>query len=420
MESLGSVSNIRGFLDEAEAACAGLFRERERIESICFRRVMDSFRASCVSSADFAGSTGYGYNDRGRENLERVFAAALECEDALVGPRITSGTHAIALALFGLLRPGDTLLAATGKPYDTLDGVIGLDDTPGSLAQTGVSYRQVDLLPGGEPDLDAITRAITPATRVIHIQRSRGYARRPTLSPETIGSIAGAVKRVKPDAVVFVDNCYGEFTREHEPSFYGADLLAGSLIKNPGGGIAPTGGYVAGARGLVERAAARLTCPGIGREIGSYEAGYRLFYQGLFIAPHAVCQAVQGGILAAYAFESLGFETSPRWNEPRGDVVQSVRLGEADLVRRFCETVQRASPVDSFAAPIPDDMPGYADPVIMACGAFVGGASLELSADAPMRPPYDVFIQGGLARAHARLMLELWLENKQLARLHTV
>jgi cystathionine beta-lyase family protein involved in aluminum resistance len=397
-----------------------MFRGRERIETACFRRVMDAFRRNRVSAADFAGSTGYGYNDRGRENLERVFAAALECQDALVRPQIASGTHAIALALFGLLNPGDTLLAATGKPYDTLDGVIGITSAAGSLASVGVNYNQVELLPDGGPDLAAIERAITPETRVVHVQRSRGYAWRPSLTPEAIGSIADAAHGVSPDAVVFVDNCYGEFTREREPTYYGADIMAGSLIKNPGGGLAPTGGYVAGARGLVERVAARLTCPGIGREVGSYEPGYRLFYQGLFIAPHAVCQAVQSGILAARVFAALGFEVNPRWDEPRSDIVQTARLGSADMARGLCEAVQQSSPVDSFATPVPDDMPGYADPVIMAAGTFVGGASLELSADAPIRPPYDAFIQGGLTRAHMRLALERWLENKQLAPPHTL
>ncbi|GHU69982.1 hypothetical protein AGMMS49992_01550 [Clostridia bacterium] len=394
-------------MDEAEAACADAYRERERIEAVCFRRVMDAFRVNRVSAADFAGSTGYGYNDRGRENLERVFAAALECQDALVRPQIVSGTHAISLALFGLLRPGDTLLAASGKPYDTLDKVIGhTSGADGSLASLGIGYVQVELNADGGPDLDAIKSAITRNTAVVHVQRSRGYAWRPSLTPEQIGAIAAVVHKVNPDAVVFVDNCYGEFTREHEPSFYGADIIAGSLIKNPGGGLAPTGGYIAGRADLIERIAQRLTCPGIGREVGSYEAGYRTFYQGLFMAPHAVCQAVQGGILMAYVFERLGFDANPRWDDPRGDIVQTVRLGDPDLVCRFCEAVQAASPVDSFATPIPDAMPGYADPVIMAAGTFIGGASLELSADAPIRPPYDVFIQGGLTRAHTRLMLE--------------
>jgi cystathionine beta-lyase family protein involved in aluminum resistance len=408
VELLNNSQGLLRFLDDAEITCADAFRERERIETACFRRVLDAFRRNGVSSADFSGSSGYGYNDRGRENLERVFAAALECPDALVRPQIASGTHAIALSLFGLLNPGDTLLAVTGKPYDTLDGVIGINGQAayGSLDSIGVDYAQVELLPNGEPDLPAIERLITSVTQVVHVQRSRGYAWRPSLTPEQIGAIAGIVHRVKPDAVVFVDNCYGEFTREHEPSFYGADVMAGSLIKNPGGGLAPTGGYVAGLRDLVERIAARLTCPGIGREIGSYDAGYRSFYQGLFLAPHAVCQASQAGILTAKAFEALGYEVNPRWNDPRGDIVQTVRLGSADLVRKICEAVQDSSPVDSFARPIPDAMPGYADPVIMAAGTFIGGASLELSADAPMRAPYDVYIQGGLTRAHARLMLE--------------
>ncbi|GHU68568.1 hypothetical protein FACS1894184_10860 [Clostridia bacterium] len=400
-------TDIQTLLDAAEWGCSGAFIERELVESHCFRRVLDAFRQNRVSAADFAGSTGYGYNDRGRENLERVFAAALECEDALVRPQIASGTHAIALALFALLKPGYTLLAATGKPYDTLDGVIGFDKPlDGSLASLGVSYSQVDLLPDGKPDLSAIKQAVTPTTSVVHIQRSRGYAWRPSLTPEQIGAIAEVVHGVKRDAIVFVDNCYGEFTREHEPSFYGADVMAGSLIKNPGGGLAPTGGYVAGLHDLVECVAARLTCPGIGREVGSYDAGYRLFYQGLFLAPHAVGQATQAGILTAKVFELLGFAVNPRWDEPRGDIVQTVRLGSADLVCKLCEAVQSVSPVDSFAKPIPDAMPGYTDPIIMAAGTFIGGASLELSADAPMRAPYDVYIQGGLTRAHARLMLE--------------
>jgi cystathionine beta-lyase family protein involved in aluminum resistance len=405
------IAGIAVLLDRAERECEAAFRERERIEAACFRRVLDAFRRCRVSAADFTGSTGYGYNDRGRENLERVFAYALECEDALVRPQIVSGTHAISLALFGLLNNGDGILSVTGKPYDTLDAVIGIGGrraNRGSLAASGVRYERVELLDSGEPDLEMIERALLADRniRVVYIQRSRGYAWRSSLSPDQIGEAASLAHSVDPSIIVMVDNCYGEFTREHEPSYSGADVLAGSLIKNAGGGLAPTGGYIAGRRDLVERVAERLTCPGIGREVGSYESGYRLYYQGLFAAPHAVCQACQAGIMTARAFGSLGFRVNPSWDDARNDIVQTVRLGDPSLVRRVCEAVQACSPVDSYAAPVPDDMPGYADPIIMAAGTFVSGSSIELSADAPMREPYDLFIQGGLTRAHARVMLE--------------
>ncbi|MDR1570037.1 MAG: methionine gamma-lyase family protein [Oscillospiraceae bacterium] len=400
-----SGDEIQALLDAAEQYCAPYFAERDRIERIAFRRVQRAFSEERVQTSDFAPSTGYGYNDMGRDKLDRVFARALECEDAIVRPQIVSGTHALAAALFGLLRPGDILIAATGKPYDTLDGVIGYAvEHQGSLRAHGIGYKQIELDADGAPDLPAIRAAITDGARVVAVQRSRGYAARPSLMPEQIDEIANEAHALRADAIVLVDNCYGEFTREHEP--LRADLLVGSLIKNPGGGLAPTGGYIAGRADLVERVADRLTSPGIGREVGSYAGGYRLFYQGLYAAPHAVAQASRIGILTARVFEMLGYETNPRSDAPRGDIVQAVRLRSEQRVKSLCRAVQEASPVDAFAVPESWDMPGYSDQVIMAAGTFVSGASIELSADAPMRPPYDVYIQGGLTLAHGRIMLE--------------
>ena len=397
---------IIDLLDRAECDCSPVFARLDGVERAVFARVHTAFVAERVQTSDFAPSTGYGYGDIGRDKLDRVFARALECEDALVRPQIVSGTHALAVALFGLLKPGDSLLAATGKPYDTLDSVIGYAKPhPGSLKEYGVGYRQVELS-GGAPDIPAIRAAIDSRTRVVAVQRSRGYASRPSLSPVQIGEIADAVHSINSNIVVLVDNCYGEFTRVHEPSYYGADALVGSLIKNPGGGLAPTGGYIAGRADAVERVAQRLTSPGIGREVGSYAGGYRLFYQGLYGAPHAVSQAMRVGALTARAFELAGYGVNPRYDAERDDIVQALRLGTPERVVAYCRAVQESSPVDAFAAPEPWDMPGYTDPVIMAAGTFISGASIELSADAPMRAPFDVYSQGGMTLAHGRLMLE--------------
>ncbi len=395
--------NIDDLLIRAEADCAPVFERIDRVERVCFDRVLRAMQREQIAARHFAPTTGYGYDDIGRDALSRVFAASLGCEDALVRPQIVSGTHALAVALFGLLRPGDRLLAAAGKPYDTLDSVIGATVAcDGSLASFGVGYDQAELTPEGEVDLAAIAAALRPQTRVVLVQRSRGYAWRPTLSLEAIGAVAEAVHRKCPDAVVLVDNWSGEFTCEAEPSSFGADAIVGSLIKNPGGGLAPTGGYVAGRKDAVERVAARLTSPGIGAEVGSYAGGYQAFFQGLFLAPHTVAQALKGAALAARAFDLNGFAVHPAFDAPRGDIIQAIRLETPARLIAFCRAVQAASPVDSFAAPEPWDMPGYQHPVIMAAGTFVSGASIELSADAPMRPPFIAYWQGGLTYAHAR------------------
>ncbi len=392
---------------QAEEAAAGAFSRAADTERTCFARVLRAFQSQRVALAHFSGSTGYAYGDPGRDVFERTFAAALEAQSALCRPHIASGTHALAVALFGLLSPGDTLVCGSGLPYDTLHEVIGLSgDAPGSLKRLGVSCDVVPLAEGGGIDLAALQRALDkPSARVVALQRSRGYSFRPSLTQEPLRQAIAAVRAARPDALVLVDNCYGEFVEEHEPTYHGADLIAGSLIKNPGGGLAPTGGYVAGRGDLVNRCAARLYAPGVGAEIGSYEPGYRLFFQGLFLAPHTVRQAICSAALGAALFERLGYEVSPGPGELRADIIQAVRLGAPERLIAFCRAVQAASPVDSFAAPEPWAMPGYADEVIMAAGAFVQGASIELSADAPLRPPYIAYLQGGLTYEHGRAAL---------------
>ncbi|MDR0897549.1 MAG: methionine gamma-lyase family protein [Oscillospiraceae bacterium] len=398
---------IDAILTQSERDCAPIFANIAETERICFARVLSALQTEKVGVQHFAPSTGYGYDDAARDTLERVFAAALQCESALVRPQIASGTHALAVALFGLLRPGDQLLSATGRPYDTMNDVIGIDQpTDGSLRSWGVSYHEVALTDAGQPDFKAIRAALTPQTRVVLVQRSRGYAWRPSLTLAEIGAICDAVHQAQPDALVLVDNCYGEFTCIDEPSSVGADLLVGSLIKNPGGGLAPTGGYIAGKEATLDRVATRLTSPGIGREVGSYAASYRPFYQGLYMAPHTVAQALMGAALAARAFEMAGFAVQPRYDAPRSDIIQAIRLDAPERLIKFCQAVQQASPVDSYALPEPWDMPGYQHQVIMAAGTFVSGASIELSADAPMRPPYIAYWQGGLTYAHCRLAVE--------------
>ena len=394
--------DTEALLERAQQDCAPVFARFAQTEQTVFARVLLQMQQAQVGARHFAPSTGYGYDDVGRDTLERVYAGVLGCERALVRPQIVSGTHALCLALFGLLRPGDTLLSAAGKPYDTLDSVIGGASGEGSLAEWGVGYRQVELTSDGAPDFAAIRAALSGDVRVVLVQRSRGYAWRPTLTLEQIGDICALVHAQCPGAAVLVDNCYGEFTQPQEPSAYGADVMVGSLIKNPGGGLAPTGGYVAGRAALVERVACRLTSPGIGGEVGSYAASYRPFYQGLFLAPHVVSQALCGAALCARAFSLAGFAVHPAYDMPRGDIIQAVRLETPQRLIAFCQAVQAASPIDSFALPEPWDMPGYAHQVIMAAGTFVSGASIELSADAPMRPPYIAYWQGGLTYAHCR------------------
>lgn len=385
--------------DRAMQRARESFQQIDEITEYNQQKVLAAFIDNRVSESHFAPTTGYGYGDRGREVLDRVFAQAMGAKDALVRHSIVSGTHAITLALFGVLRPGDTLLAATGAPYDTLTGVIGAGArSDGSLCEWGVRYREVPLRPDGAPDLPAIARALEedPSIRMVHIQRSRGYSPRPSLSVAAIGKLIETVRSRRPDAVVFVDNCYGEFVERQEPTAVGADLMAGSLIKNPGGGIAENGGYLCGRADLIEQCAHRMTTPGLGREVGASLGHNRTLFMGLFHAPHVVGEALKTAVFAASLFQLLGFEVSPLPDEPRADIIEVVKLGGPDALVAFCQGMQRGAPVDAFVVPEPWDMPGYDEPVIMAAGAFTAGASIELSADAPLRPPYAAYMQGGL------------------------
>ena len=401
-------TETRALLDSAERTLSQRFLALEETERTNFARVMEAFRAEHVAVRHFAPTTGYGYGDDGRDALERIFARIFGCEDALVRPSIASGTHALALCLFGLLRPGDVLVAGSGKPYDTLESVIGLtgDAGQGSLREYGIGYAQVDLK-DDDVDLPALLQALKdPRAKVVALQRSRGYDWRASLTVERLGEVAQAVHAARPDVVVMVDNCYGEFVCDKEPTHLGCDIAVGSLIKNPGGGLAPTGGYLVGRADLVEKCACRLTSPGIGREVGSYLGGYDRFYQGLFLAPHVVSQAVKGAMLAAAVFTQLGLAVSPGPEDPRSDIIQAIRFEDPEKLITFCQGIQYASPIDSHVTPEPWDMPGYQDPVIMAAGTFVSGASIELSADAPIRAPYIGYMQGGLTLAHVRYALE--------------
>lgn len=365
--------------------------------------MLNAFQSARVSDFHLKGGTGYGYNDAGREALEEVYAGIFGTEAALVRGQIVSGTHAIALCLFGVLRPGDELLSVQGRPYDTLEEIIGVSGNGGgSLRDFGVTYRQIELTRDLLPDYQAIKSAIGPKTRMALIQRSRGYSLKPSLSIAGMAELIKFIRSCKEDIVIFVDNCYGEFVELEEPSAIGADIVAGSLIKNPGGGLAPTGGYVAGKKKYVALAANRWTAPGIGAEVGPSPDYIRLMFQGIFLAPGLVAQALQGAVFTARLFERLGFPTTPVFDEPRTDIIQAIELGDPDRLVAFCRGIQAASPVDSHVRPQPWGMPGYNDHVIMAAGTFVQGASLELSADAPLRKPYAVYMQGGLSRYYAR------------------
>lgn len=391
-------------MESAERQIESAFRQIEKTIDLNQWKVISAFQKHKVSDYHFASSTGYGYNDRGREVLDLVYADAMGAEAALVRPHFVSGTHTIGTALFGVLRPGEHLLYITGKPYDTLHKVIGKPgDGMGSLQDFGIAYSEVALTEEGTPDWSAIAAAIQPNTKVIGIQRSRGYSWRPSFTVEQIGEMVRFVKEVNPALIVFVDNCYGEFTELQEPTQVGVDLMAGSLIKNPGGGIAPSGGYIAGRRDLVELAAYRLTAPGIGGEVGAMLGATRAMFQGLFLAPHLVGQAVKGSVFAAAVFEELGFESHPRWQTPRTDLIQAIRFTSADHLITFVQGIQKAAAVDSHVVPEPWDMPGYEHPVIMAAGTFIQGGSLELSADAPIREPYIAYLQGGLTYSHCKL-----------------
>lgn len=365
-------------------------------------KVIRAMQKNKVSEACLWGTTGYGYNDLGRDTLEKVYADIFHTEDALVRPQITCGTHALALALMSNLRPGDELLSPVGKPYDTLEEVIGIRPSKGSLKEYGISYRQVDLLADGSFDHEGIRRAVNEKTKLVTIQRSKGYQTRPTLSVKRIEELIAFIKGIKPDVICMVDNCYGEFTETREPSDAGADLVAGSLIKNPGGGLAPIGGYLAGKKECIENAAYRLTSPGLGKEVGASLQALGAFYQGLFLAPSVTANALKAAVFAANLYEGLGFEVVPDSRESRHDIIQAVTFGNPEGVIAFCQGIQQAAPVDGHVTPEPWDMPGYDSPVIMAAGAFVSGSSIELSADGPIKPPYAVYFQGGLTWQHGK------------------
>ena len=399
--------NIPELIDQCDRDCRAVFERLDVVERHNTRKVLSAFNQYEISQRHFAPTTGYGYGDVGRDALDQVFAEVFRAEAALVRPQIASGTHALALCLQGLLRPGDTLLCGAGKPYDTLEEVIGIVGAKGegSLADFGILYREAPLK-DGRIDLDAISAKMDDSVKLVLLQRSRGYDWRPSLTLEEIKEVAALVHRINSNALVMVDNCYGEFTDIKEPTEVGADLIAGSLIKNPGGGLAHTGGYIAGKHGAVERIAYRLTCPGIGAEVGSYAAGYQVFFQGLFLAPSVVTQAVKTAVLAARVFEKLGYDVNPTFDAPRSDIIQAIRFGAPEPLITFCQAIQKASPIDSQAVPEPWDMPGYQDQVIMAAGTFVAGASIELSADAPIRPPYIGYLQGALTYAHGRIAVE--------------
>ncbi|MDO4318210.1 MAG: methionine gamma-lyase family protein [Lachnospiraceae bacterium] len=386
------------------------FRNIDEIAEICQMKVLSAMQKNRVSEQCFETSTGYGYNDLGRETLEAVYASVFHAEDALVRAQITCGTHALAVALAANTRPGDEILSPVGKPYDTLEGVIGIQPAKGSLAEYGVTYRQVDLLPDGGFDYDGIRAAINERTKLIEIQRSKGYQTRPTLSVERIGELIAFIKGIKPDVICMVDNCYGEFVETIEPTDVGADLCVGSLIKNPGGGLAPCGGYIVGKKEYVEQCAYRLTTPGLGKEVGASLGVNRSFLQGLFLAPTVTAGALKGAVFAARLYETLGFGVVPNGTEERYDIIQAVTLGSPEAVLAFCRGIQAAAPVDSYVVPEPWAMPGYHSDVIMAAGAFFQGSSIELSADGPLEPPYAVYFQGGLTWYHAKFGILMSLE----------
>ena len=399
------ISNrARELVWSAEQYCKDVFRRVDAIEMVNQQRVLEAFWAERVSTRHFAPTTGYGYDDIGRDTLDRVFAHALQSEKALVRPQFVNGTHAIFTALAGIVEPGDHIVSITGDPYDTLLEAIGTrGDAPNSLKRMGVTFSAIPLTQNNEIDLPALEQLSNTQIRVIYAQRSRGYAWREAISMAQFKIALDRVHVLFPHAVVLIDNCYGEFVEATEPTLQGADLIAGSLIKNPGGGLAPTGGYIAGRAELIDRIAQRLTVPGMGAEVGSYAGDYRLFYQGLFLAPHVTAQCVKGAVLFARVFEQLNLLTMPLYDAIRSDIIQAVQFPDADSLVAFCRSIQKAAPVDSFVSPEPWDMPGYEDQVVMAAGAFVQGATTELSADGPIRAPYTAYLQGSLTYAHARI-----------------
>lgn len=402
-ESLGIHKDVFTYGKEFEASLKERFDKIDEIVEFNQLKVIRALQQNRVCAEHFTSSTGYGYNDAGRETLEAVYASVFHTEAALVRPQITCGTHALAVALSGNLRPGDELVSISGKPYDTLEEVIGIRPSTGSLAEYGVTYKQVDLLEDGSFDFAKIKETLSEKTKMIEIQRSKGYQTRPTLSVAAIGEAISFVKSINPDIICMVDNCYGEFVECMEPSDVGADMVVGSLIKNPGGGLAPIGGYIAGTEKCIENASYRLTSPGLGREVGATLGIMQSFYQGLFLAPTVVGGALKGAIFAANVYEKLGFKVVPNGQESRHDIIQAVEFGFPEGVIAFCEGIQAAAPVDSYVTPEPWAMPGYDSDVIMAAGAFIQGSSIELSADGPIKPPYAVYFQGGLTWQHAKL-----------------
>lgn len=414
-QSFGIDPDVTAFGESVLRECADRFGEIDAAAEYNQLKVLRAFQSCRVSEACLGSTTGYGYNDLGRDTLEEVYARVFGAESALVRPLIACGTHALAIALAGNLRPGDELLSVSGKPYDTLEEVIGIRPSRGSLAEYGVTYAQVDLLPDGGFDFAGIRAAVTDRTRLVAIQRSKGYETRRTLSVDQIGEAVRFVKSIRPDIIVMVDNCYGEFVEKTEPSEAGADLVVGSLIKNPGGGLAPTGGYICGTKECVERASYRMTCPGLGREVGPSLGVNASLYQGFFFAPVVTASALKGAIFISGLYEKLGFPVVPGFHEDRHDIIQAVTLGSPEGVEAFCRGIQRGAPVDSFVTPEPWDMPGYDDPVVMAAGAFVMGSSIELSADGPIRPPYSVYVQGGLTWPSAKLGALMSLQSMKEA-----
>ncbi|KMY44775.1 hypothetical protein AC622_11525 [Bacillus sp. FJAT-27916] len=403
-EQLKNGEKIRETVREAEQLIRERTAEIEEVVDYNTAKVLRAFQKNKVSDAHFNPSTGYGYDDIGRDTLERIYADVFSAEAALVRPQIISGTHAISTCLFGVLRPGDELVYMTGKPYDTLEEIVGIRGSGvGSLREYQIGYQSVSLTEEGQIDYEAVAQAIKPTTKMIGIQRSKGYDTRPSFTVDQIKEMIQFVKTIKPDVVVFVDNCYGEFVERMEPTDVGADLMAGSLIKNPGGGLAKTGGYIAGRADLVERCAFRLTSPGIGAEAGASLYSLLEMYQGFFLAPHVVGQSLKGALFTAAMLERWGFNPTPSWQEPRTDLIQAVQFHDRDKMVAFCQEIQYASPVNSHVTPYPAYMPGYEDDVIMAAGTFIQGASIELTADGPLRPPYTAFVQGGLTYSHVKI-----------------
>ncbi len=410
-ELMGIAPEVLAFGTKIEEELRDRFTEIDKTAEYNQMKVLQAMRKNHISAEHFNGSTGYGYNDLGRDDLEKVYADTFHTEAALVRPQITCGTHALALALAANLRPGDRMLSISGKPYDTLEEVIGIRPSNGSLAEYNISYGQVELKEDGSFDFDAIREALTEDVKLVEIQRSKGYLTRPTLAVSAIGEAIAFVKSIRPDVICMVDNCYGEFVGRLEPSDYGADMIVGSLIKNPGGGLAPIGGYIAGTKKCIENCAYRLTSPGLGREVGASLGTMRSFYQGFFLAPTVTAGALKGAIFAANVYERLGFKVVPNGQEERHDIIQAVEFGFPEGLIEFCKGIQAAAPVDSYVTPEPWAMPGYDSDVIMAAGAFIQGSSIELSADGPLKPPYAVYFQGGLTWYHAKFGILMSLQK---------